>query len=251
MIQKKTWKQLIKTSNNFTNEIALFNLTTNTELASLVSSIDSLLGQKVGMTNLSNLSSVLSCIADNYLYARYDTGLWDDMTIWLSSFKEKDKRGFLSIYHRLVEYCGFYKKILTDDGLAKQITTNRSYADTGSSTQTSKDANSETPQIDMTDSEGNLDFNEAMKYASNLSSNEGHSDSNRYGSSQVSISSKSWDEQLQNTRLIFYNDLIDYISKIPELLYHFFCLETVPYPDIVKQTLYSIKQAFKLTIDNE
>ena len=178
-------------------------------------------------------------IADYYLTNNETYNYWADMPIYVSSYRFKDKTPFGELNLRLTQYLGFYKKILTDKGLARSVTTHREYSNEGESDGNNKNFNSETPQINIDN------FDDAIKFASNLAKNEDHTESSTSGESDLSVTSKSWEEAEKNMKYIFYNDLCDFLRKIPQWLYSQYALDSMPTPDLVKETFNYFKDIYE------
>lgn len=240
MIKKLTYKELM-TNNKFTTQLSKFNLSSNTDLKNLIEAVDNLFKAKVNFTSYNVLYNTFNYVAENFLYQGSTSGLWDDMKIFISSYKENDVRPLFKIYENLIQYLGFYKELITNNGLAKEIITHREYEDNSTSKSKNGDAGSETPQIDILDTEGNLNFDEAMKYASSVSKSEGEASQDRDGESDITVTSKSWEEKMKNLRLVFFSELNGYISSIPALIYNSYALETRPYTQLIKDYIENIE----------
>lgn len=207
----------------------------------LLNQCDSLFSEKLTATGEVQYDE--SMLHDSYHYV-YDSffdddttnNIWKDMDIFLSSFKEKDKRIFNEIRLRLFQYLGFFKKVLTDDGVARKMVTHRNYSGTGTSSGDYKNYYSETPQIELTN------FDDAIKYASTLEKNEDSRDTSKEGESDFELKSFNWDEALKNMKMVFYNDLIRYINSLPLLVYDYYALDEYPVG-------YSIAEYFKTMKD--
>ena len=88
-------------------------------------------------------------------------------------------------------------------------------------------------------------FDDAIKYASNLQKNTDHVETSNSGESDLSVSSKSWDEEEKNLKYIFYNDLCDYIRQIPRLIYSKYSLDSMPSIDLVEETFKYFKDMYE------
>lgn len=229
MIQKKKWIEIL-TQNN----VGDYKIDSEGMYA-LIDAVDLLYTKtyrtvEEGQQGDKTIHNLFKEICDNFLTTVEANNLWADMPIWVSSYEWKNKAHFSEIILRLTQYLGFYKRILTDNGLARSVVTHRDYSDAGHTSGTNKGYNSETPQTQLEN------FDDAIKFASSLNKNEDVSDSTRNGQSNLTVDSKSWEEAEKNLKLIFYNDLCDYIKRIPQMLYREYSLSTMPFDAIVEET---------------
>lgn len=236
-VKKMTWKTLIK------NKSTLSSLNAGSAIVSLLTNIDNKLKDLYQIAGYNSVSTIYARVMTQYFYKSTQTSLWDDMEIYLSSFKENDETILLSLAHKLTEYAGFYYKVLTDKGFAKKITIGRQYQDTSHTEGNNKNYNSETPQIELDN------FEDAIKYASNLSKDENENDATRNGYSSISTEGKTFEEAVKNTRFLFFNELVDYIMNIPKIVYSYYALDSLPYPALVKNYMDTIKNCYE--IENE
>ena len=51
---------------------------------------------------------------------------------------------------------------------------------------------------------------------------------------------------MKNLRLVFYNDLMDFIAWIPNIIYNYYCLDSRPAPALVKEYYSSLVNSFEL-----
>lgn len=225
-VLKLTWNELL------TGKPVL----TKAEYDGLFADIDELLNSKIDENlSVSLMKDVYDDVVDYYLTVG-DNNNWKDLDIWLSSFKRNDRRIFNQIRLKLLQYLGFYKKILNDDGIARSVITHRSYSDSNSSSGTNNSAYSETPQVDV--STATLpDIEDTLQYLSNVTHNKDDIEGSREGESDLTVSSKTWDEEQKNLSLIFYNALCEYVVRIPEMIYNYYCLETNPVPDLLLKSV--------------
>ena len=136
-------------------------------------------------------------------------------------------------------------KVMEDDGVAKSIVITRGATDNSSSSGTTKDSYSETPQLSQTD------FDEDMlDYRSNFDKATADSTFTRQQSANITTKHKSWDEELKNLRMTYYNDIIEYMMRFPSLIYQEYALDSMPYPDLIKLYIKNIKDTFD-NLDNE
>ena len=45
-----------------------------------------------------------------------------------------------------------------------------------------------------------------------------------------------WDEAMSNLRTALFNDLVDYVIRIPNMIYNHYSLDTMPFMEQVKAT---------------
>lgn len=240
MIKQMTWLELM-TENNVGN----YALDQN-GLKALIEEVDYLFTKSYRETtgssdNDKRLTNIYLDIINHYT-STSETGVnenyWKDMPIYVSSYNYRLKAPFGEVILRLTQYLGFYKKILTDKGLARSVVTHRDYRNAGHSEGTNKNTNSETPQIET-------DFDDIIKYASSLTKNEDETESSTWGDSDLSVESKSWEEEEKNLKLVFYNDLCDYIKRIPQWLYSQYALDCLPAKAIVEETFKYFKELYE------
>ena len=229
-ILKKTWQEQIQT-NNFAEIINENVLTQGAEM-------DSIMLAKFGI--VTNISELLSYIKDYYL-TNNELCVWKDMPIYLSSYKEKDKRVVFGLKDRLIKYIKFYNKMITEDGLAREMSIDRGFNNVSADSDTNKNYFSETPQEELDNFE-----NAIIKYASNLTKDERSRRANQNGTSYERAKNLTWDEGMKNLRLVFYNDLVEFITSIPNTLYTYYCLDSRPYPALVKEYYKTVFDAFDL-----
>ena len=235
MILKKKWIELLQENN-----IGDYSVN-SAGIYALITEVDDLFTKQCNpdANNYNRIKRLYDEITDHFLTNTEADNYWADMPIFVSSYNFKNKTPFGELVLRITQYLGFYKKILTDKGLARSVVTHREYSNTGESDGNNKNYNSETPQI-------NLDnFDDAIKYASNLSKNEDHTESSTSGDSDLTVSSKSWDEEEKNLKYIFYNDLCDFIRKMPQWVYSQYSLDSMPAYDIVKETFNYFKDIYE------
>jgi len=259
-ILKKTWKTQVLSAGNRQQLYSTLNSVHNQQLGNLLSAIDTYFESKTGVAGTGNkysLSSLYDVVMTMYLGGNSQqiqptqTSLWDDMVLFVSSFKESDIRVFYEIRNNLFEYLGFYKKMLTNDGVARKIANHREYSDSRDSDGKNQGLNSVTPQNtalynSTTQKIDNALFEQAIAdYASDISQDASVKHDEGEGESDSETSGYSWEEALKNVRLTFHNELTKYISSIPYLIYQYYSLETMPFPEIVKQYYDNIKGLFE------
>lgn len=230
MILKKTWNELL------TNKPLLLT----TDYDSLLQELDTLLNGKIDpQLSVYLLKSIYDNVVDNYLTVN-NNNIWKELPIFVSSFKFNDTRIFGIIKLKLLQYIGFYKRVLTDEGVVRKVLSRRGYTDVGMTNGTVKNTFSEIPQVDI--SGGNVpDFEDLMAYVSTANKGDEANNSQREGQSELSVESKSWDEAKKNLNLVFYNTLCDYIASIPQIIYDYYSLDSYPVPEIVSESYAYLK----------
>lgn len=199
--------------------------------------VDELFAEKFGEDSSPlGLSALYETVLYSYLLQHHEhINLWKDMPIYVSSYKRNDLRVVNEISRRLWEYLGFYKKILTDDGVARKVITHRTFANNGSSSGNYKNYESDTPQTQLTN------FDDAIDYASRLEKNEDSRETSKAGVTDYDLKSFNWDEALKNLKMVFYNDLCRYINSIPVLLYNYYALDEYPVSESIKEYFHTLK----------
>lgn len=236
MIIKKKWIEIL-TQNNV-GDYAL----SQTGLNNLVDEVDLLFTKQYNPDATSKdgrLSNIYLEIISHFVTNTEEDNYWADMPVWLSSYNFKNKAPFGEVILRLTQYLGFYKKILTDKGLARTVVTHRDYRNMGRSKSENKNINSETPQIQLTE------FDDMLQYVSLANKTNDETKSQTKGDSDLSVTSKSFDEEEKNLKLIFYNDLCDYIRRIPHWLYSQYALDSLPATAIVEETFKYFKSLYE------
>lgn len=200
----------------------------------LLEEVDEEFIDKIGEFNFEPLASTYSEMADDYL-ANPNTSLWKDMPIFVSSYKVHDARILNELQSRLLQYIGFYRRILIDDGVARKLVTHRTFSGSGSSSGTYKNYESDTPQMNLTN------FDDAIDYATRLEKNTDSRSSSKEGETDYELKSFNWDEALKNMKMVFYNDLVRYINSIPVLIYNYYALDQYPVTESVKEYINYLK----------
>lgn len=237
-VMKEKWINFVKLNNSLI-KTTISSLFETQVFESLITQLDTKVASKIDLTlNNVGIKNMLDEVI-NVLIG--DNSRWEELPIYYSSFKEKDKRIIYNIYNKLLQYIGFYNKILEHDGVAKNIAKVRSYGQNGTASSTNKNYYSETPQV------GNLNFDTAIiEYASNLSKDTNDETNALVGNSNETESGSTWDEALQNVRMVFYNDLIDFIANIPAMVYSYYALDSVPYPELISAYVNNLKNIWEL-----
>ena len=64
---------------------------------------------------------------DDYHLKDSDNLVWKGLDIYVSSYKERDRRFILLLKNKLREYIAFYKKVLTDSGVQRALIYGKTY----------------------------------------------------------------------------------------------------------------------------
>ena len=210
----------------------------STNLQQLLDEIDQLIDEMI-QPDVSSGSTVQLYSAYEDMWDKYLTSQeyndWKDMPIFVSSFRFNDSRIVNEINARMFQYAGFYKKVITDEGVARKLVTHRTFAGNGTSTGNYKNYESDTPQINLTN------FDEGLEYATRLEKNDDTITTNKAGVTDYELKSFNWDEALKNLKMLYYNDLIRYINSIPVLLYNYYALDQYPVCQTVEEYFDYIK----------
>lgn len=239
-VKKIKWKELM---NNLSADDVFDDI--SEELGAIDEALNGYLSESYSLTPLTSLASYI----ETNIVTDDSDGMWADMPIWLSSYYEKDKRFILLMQNKLREYISFYKKILTDEGVQRHLVYSKEYENDGNSNNNERGTNSNVPQnsnlYDSEHPESNAKFDQAIAdYASSINKNKSDTTSHTEGTSGTTISGTTWEEGKKNIQMLFFNELKDYIMTIPERIYSYYALETIPAPDLVKrfiQHLYEVK----------
>lgn len=238
-IMRTTWDELVLTESFQTqmNKFKKLPTATNT-ISELCIALDSLVTEKLGVENaVYNIGNMLEYIGRAYFgLTGYTHTNWEGMPLVMSSYKIKDTRIVNLIYNNLIQYMGFYQKVLTDEGFARTLSLHREYSDSGESSGNNKNYYSETPQIQLTN------FDEAINYASSLEKNEDAQENSREGESTTTSTHRSWDETVKGMKMMFFDELVNYISRIPNMIYSYYSLDNLPVPELVQNTFNYFKQ---------
>lgn len=231
-IKKTTWTKLIQRNSEFSAEKALLS---STAITSQLSAIDNAIQGK-GMVGY--ISALHTTMLDRYINQSANE-IWKDLPIYISTYKEHDFRIWYLLADSLTRYLAFYLKILTDDGFARRFIYDRSFTNRSNTSQTNKGYNSETPQIAL------QNFDEAINYASSLNKEEQVASGGQAGTSQDVHTGKTFDEAIKNARLIFFNDLADWIAKIPNMVYKYYALDSMPVTGVIIESREYLRGLFE------
>lgn len=224
-----------------------------TGLASLITEVNNKQATLIGQSNLSiiyNEVIIALCRDVN------NPSPWKDLTIFVSSFKESDCRFTQLLIQKLMEYAGFYKKILTDSGVQRALSYGKTYTNNGSSSSQERGIDSVTPQnsslYDSQHPESDSLFDQAIAdFASGINKNKTSVTSSNYGGSTTSVSGVTWEEQKKNLQMLFYNELCDYLMSIPERIYAYYSIDTIPAPELAKFMSQHIKDVMEMFTTDE
>lgn len=242
-IKKLKWKDLM-------TNLVISNLFT--DLSTELEAIDSAINESIGDYSLNSIADSLEYISD-YILTDDSEGIWANLPIYMSSYKENDKRFINLLQAKLREYVGFYKKILTDEGVQRHLVYAKSYENDGNSSAIERGFNSNTPQNSMlynaVEATADTNFDQAIAdYASTIDKNKSKTTSHTDGNSDTTVSGTTWEEGKRNVELFYFNELKDYIFSLPERIYHYYSLETVPAPELFKffiEHLQAVKEIFE------
>lgn len=240
MIKKMKWKNLIQTKP--------YNVLSDSN--DIIEEIDSLISTLLehDTTNLKTL------FEEVYSFFGNDS-IWNELDIYISSYKENDKRIWYVLNQKLQEYTGFYKKLLTDNGISRKIVTQHNYQSNRTGKNKNTGLNSQTPQYtglysDIEEKISNVELEKAIaNYASDISRDESDTQQNDSGASGTTVTGASWEETLKNVKLVYFNELVDFIANIPNLIYAYYSLDTLPTPALVRKYFDNVRATFE--IENE
>lgn len=248
-IKKITWNQLMT---NLSNCGYLFN-DEETEgkksTGDIIEEIDELVNAQIDENyEQKPLTNLVTYLQENVLVNTSDS-IWDKMPLYTSTYIERDYRFIYLLKSKIREYLAFYKKILTDEGVQRHLVYDKEYENDGNSDNLERGINSNTPQnsslYDSEHPESDAKFDQAIAdYASTIDKNKAHATSHTEGSSGTTVSGTTWEEGKKNIQMMFFNELKDYIFSIPERIYSFYSLETIPAPELTKkfiEHLYEVK----------
>ena len=201
--------------------------------------IDSIIEEESGYIQ-TPLADLVDYIDENLFNNDEQACIWWNMPLYTSTYIEKDARFLFLLKNKLREYLAFYKKILTDEGVQRHLVYDKEYENDGNSDNLERGINSNTPQnsslYDSEHPESDAKFDQAIAdYASTIDKNKAHTTSHTEGSSGTTVSGTTWEEGKKNIQMMFFNELKDYIFSLPERIYSFYSLETIPAPEITKK----------------
>ena len=241
-IKKKTWQALMTD---------LLNNAVTTALGkadSVVADIALLQTTKWGNSNLSAFWSELKTVL---CLDSLNESMWKDLLIYTSTFKEYDRRFLLLLSQKLLEYLNFYLKILTDSGVQRALVYAKSYENDGNSASVNRGTESVTPQnpnlYNADEETADTMFDQAIAdYASSIDKNKASTSSHSEGESTTNVTGTTWDEQRKNLQMVYNNELCNYLASLPERIYSYYSLDTVPALELTKLFLNHIKESVDL-----
>ena len=244
-IKKITWKQLMS---NLSSADLFSGL--EAELANIDSELDNSL-DSYSQTPIKDIVTYIK----TYIVTDSNNGIWKDLPIYVSSFRENDLRFMHLLKAKIREYLGFYYKIITDEGVQRHLVYAKSYGNDGSSSAIERGFNSNTPQNSMlynaVEATADTNFDQAIAdYASTIDKNKSKTTSHTEGTSDTTVSGTTWEEGKKNVELFFFNELKDYLFSIPERIYHYYSLETIPAPELFKKFIEHLEEVREI-VENE
>ena len=221
-VKKIKWNQLMN------------SLTTRNILSTLnedIRDIDETLNDFVYHSN--NYLDGIYTIVLNICSSTEENNSWYDLDIFISSFKENDKRFVNLVATKLREYIAFYKKILNDNGVQRALVYSKEYSNLGDSNSSDRGTDSVTPQYshlyDPAHPESDELFDQAIaNFASSINKSKNSAHSETEGESTTNVTGTTWEEGKKNIQMMFFNELKDYIMSIPERIYSYYSLDTMP-----------------------
>lgn len=193
---------------------------------------------------------------DDYHFSPSNTLVWENLDIYVSSFKEHDKRFILLLKNKMREYIGFYQKILTDSGIQRALVYAKTYENDGNASSTERGIDSATPQnsnlYDSAHPESDALFDQAIAdFASSIDKNKASSESHSEGGSTTNVTGTTWEEGKKNIQLLFYNELKEYIMSLPERIYSYYSIDTIPAPELAKKFLAHLEEVREMFESDE
>ena len=231
---KKTWKELLQANSNLNGCLNDQNILSQAE------ALDTAFSTKYGVAT--HVKQCIQDMSDDYLSTDTEssTELWEDLEIFMSSFKVKDRRPIIKIKDNLLRYLRFLTKMIADEGLTRKMIVSRNFDNNNTSSNTDKNVYSETPSLDI------QTFEDAISYASNVSRNDNEGESHQSGASGETATNVNWDEALKNIQFAFYNEIVDYITSLPSELYNYYSLDSRPITELIKYTRKTLFEIYHL-----
>lgn len=219
-----------------------------------VTAIDSALNDQFETYDETPLKDLVKYLKD-YVVTNSVQGIWKGLPIYISSYKENDKRFVHLLKAKIREYLGFYLKILTDSGVQRHLVYAKSYENDGNSSAIERGFNSNTPQNSMlynaVEATADTNFDQAIAdYASTIDKNKSKTTSHTDGTSDTTVSGTTWEEAKRNVELFYFNELKDYLFSLPERIYHYYSLETIPAPELFKKFIEHLEEVREI-VENE
>ena len=229
-VKRITWKTLV-TQINATNVMV--------GLDAELKAIDDALNAYSESMSSTELKDLANYVDNNFL--KSSGTKWENLTVYTSSFKDSDERFILLMKNKLREYVLFYKKVLEDEGIQRNMVYSKEYSNSGSASSTNRGTESVTPQnsnlYDSEHPESDSLFDQAIaNFASSINKDKNSSNSSSSGDSSTTVTGASWEEAKENLKYLFFNELKEYIASIPERIYSYYSLDSLPAPEIIKKT---------------
>lgn len=223
------------------------------DLATLVTNVNN---KQVSLIGYSALSALYNEVNIALCQDNNNPSQWKDLIIFVSSFKESDCRFTQLLIQKLYEYAGFYYKVLDDEGVQRHLIYGKTYSNNGSASSMERGTDSVTPQnsslYDSTHPESDTLFDQAIAdYASSINKNKSSTTSSSYGGSTTDVTGVTWEEQKKNLQMLFYNELCDYLMSIPERIYAYYSIDTVPAPELAKMMYNHIHEVMEMFESDE
>ena len=79
------------------------------------------------------------------------------------------------------------------------------------------------------------------KYASTMDKDGSTSSANAHGAGDEAREEVTWDEAMNNLRTQLFNDLVDYVTRVPNMIYNHYCTDTLPYAVMIKSSYEYLK----------
>ena len=236
MIQKKKWIDI-------KNKIIGVNSTDLLQISALTEEIKILIGH----TSSSYITSAFNDMVSYFYfkrqaneYVRTDSCPWDDLVIFVSSFKDLGSHSYISkLFFDLRRYLEAYKMLLTNDGFAKKVIYQRFFHSQDEADGNNKNYFSETPQVSSGD-----EALDNLEYLSNASKDFSHGETSLDSEDNSTQTSTTWDEARKNYEMIYFKDIYRFIIKIPYLVYDFYALDDYPVTYSLKEFYEAVKRSF-------
>ena len=100
---------------------------------------------------------------------------------------------------------------------------------------------SELPQIALDN------FEQGIKYASTMDKDGSTANANAHGEGDEAREEVTWDEAMSNLRTQLFNDLVDYVTRVPNMIYNHYCTDTLPYAVMIKSTFDYLENIAEVT----
>lgn len=229
----------------------LFPQRVKSSLTALESLIDDVNSAQVNLLGYSNLNALLYELEVVLCQKPLEQSMWKDLLIYTSSYKDTDCRYVQLLIQKLYEYAGFYNKVLTDEGVQRHLVYAKDYSNQGQASSTERATDSVTPQnsnlYSPVESTADTLFDEAIaNFASGINKNKASSSSSSSGDSTTTVTGTTWEEQKKNLQMLFYNELCDYIMSIPERIYAYYSIDSVPVPELCKLFCQHMKEVMEI-----